>query len=349
LDQLIKVSPIFTRKNQFCARPIGVSAIGPSFPQSNIPIERLLKAQPDKRPKSSLCAQIIPTVEKFDKIKMTAVTSQEIEELNTLFAQLDQGLITMDEALFKLRGGSFGEAVVCLALIILLQYYDNMVEAFNQPVPPHMDFWGWLSGKYKLDKKPGFCPSEPYRVSRFDRDISAMANKMTLAQPDENGFVLTHDQALELLTKTYPGELGIVDNLTMDYWQGAKKIYHSESFGIKPGDYGMTQDQMDKIEKWDLTKYVQCGEKLPPIEMVKEYAKRVKETCLNEQAFRNNKGEYKERSVPQPTIIFSLKKSRLKITFNGNTGKLVTAQRVRVGGFNKYLKSIEKGNGVDNG
>ena len=83
--------------------------------------------------------------------------------------------------------------------------------------------------------------------------------------------------------------------------------------------------------------------------MVKEFAQRVKKTCLNEKAIRDDMGEYKERSIPQSAIIFSLKKSRLKVIFNGNTRKLVSAQRVRAVSFNKYIDSITKRDETGNG
>ena len=55
-----------------------------------------------------------------------------------------------------------------------------------------------------------------------------------LAMADENGFVMSYQEAHNLVAETYPGYLEVNESCKITDWQAAKHIYHANSMGIKP-------------------------------------------------------------------------------------------------------------------
>jgi len=89
---------------------------------------------------------------KVDKIRLT---NEQMEQFNNLALQLNSGLITMEEAVLQLRGGSgLTDVVGIIAFIIFINWCDSQfgVEGFQGDPLPHMDPIGWLNNKY--DRKP---------------------------------------------------------------------------------------------------------------------------------------------------------------------------------------------------
>jgi len=159
---------------------------------------------------------------------------------------------------------------------------------------------------------------------------------------DENGFVMSYENAYKLVKTTYSGSLKITNEQNIDYWQACKKIYHAIDFGINPEDYSMNQKQLMKIsDPGGLIRYVQEGNPLPPIEFVQKFASTIKDSCLSDEAFKNENGSHKVKGVEQPAVIFSIEANQEKITFDKETGSFVSGQRVRLKSFNQYLQSID--------
>lgn len=103
----------------------------------------------------------------------------------------------------------------------------------------------------------------------------------------------------------------------------------------------MNQKQLMKIgDSGGLIKYVQEGNPLPPIEFVKKYASTMKDSCLSDEAFKNENGSYQTKGVERPGVIFSVEENREKIIFDKETGLFVSGQRVRKNSFEDYIKSI---------
>lgn len=65
---------------------------------------------------------------------------------------------------------------------------------------------------------------------------------MSAVSSDENGFVMSYDDAYKLVKATYPGSLKTTNEQNIDYWQACKKIYHAIDFGVNPEDYLMNQN-----------------------------------------------------------------------------------------------------------
>ena len=83
---------------------------------------------------------------KVDKIKLT---HQQLKQVNDLAFRVSSGSITIDEALLEIRGGDIGDLAAIFAFVIFVNWYDSLfTEGFQQVPLPHMDPFGWMSGKY---------------------------------------------------------------------------------------------------------------------------------------------------------------------------------------------------------
>jgi hypothetical protein len=149
-----------------------------------------------------------------------------MKQFNNLALQLNSGLITMEEAVLQLRGGSgLTDVVGILAFVIFINWYDSLfgVEAFQANPLPHMDPMGWLNSKY--DRKP--MQHTSYKSSRFELEMTGVNDNMCpgLSMVDENGFVMSYEDAYNLVTETYPGYLEVNESCKITDWQAAKHIY----------------------------------------------------------------------------------------------------------------------------
>ena len=69
-------------------------------------------------------------------------------------------------------------------------------------------------------------------ASRFERETLHMAKQMCHASTDENGFVMSYDEAIKLLQKTYPGSMQVTEDFRIGDWQAASHLYHGNRVGL---------------------------------------------------------------------------------------------------------------------
>ena len=118
----------------------------------------------------------------------------------------------------------FDDVVAVIAFVILMNWYDSLfgVEAFQANPLPHQDPFGWLNDKY--DRKP--MQHTSYKSSRFELQMAGVNDNMCpgLAMADENGFVMSYQEAHNLVAETYPGYLEVNESCKITYisceWNG---------------------------------------------------------------------------------------------------------------------------------
>ena len=170
-----------------------------------------------------------------------------------------------------------------------------------------MDPFGWLSGKY--DRKP--MQHTSYKSSRFELEMAGVNDNMCpgLAMADENGFVMSYEDAHNLVAEIYPGYLEVNESCKITDWQAAKHIYHANGMGIDPADYGFTQQELERIRGearykggGGLIAYARRGYRLPPIEMVRDYQFRLKGRCDQSPIKRTNVPYYDNNGAWKATV-----------------------------------------------
>lgn len=188
--------------------PYAAAVMIPLPPQ--ISIEHLVPAEVLRN--NNQCAGIAPIIKvKMDKI---VLTDQQVEDLNLICSKLQTGSITLDTAVLKLQAGGFYDWAT-LAFFIYMFSLEQGNSFQNVPLP-HQDPFGWLSGKYDPDPGNPQCPSNP--ASRFERETLYVVKQICDASADENGFVMSYEDAYNLVKETYPGYLEVNESCRVTEW-----------------------------------------------------------------------------------------------------------------------------------
>ena len=166
-----------------------------------------------------------------------------------------------------------------------------------------------------------------------------------LEMPDENGFVMSYQEAHDLVAETYPGYLEVSENCKITDWQAAKHIYHAKGVGVDPTNYGFTQQELERIrgeEKYKgggLIAYARRGYRLPPIEMVQAYQRKLKTSCQEAPIERTNVPYYDVNNVWQARVFATpptAGSSGIIIAFNESTGDLITGDKQKNSAFDRF-------------
>ena len=165
------------------------------------------------------------------------------------------------------------------------------------------------------------------------------------ASAAENGFVMSYQEAHNLVAETYPGYLEVNESCKITDWQAAKHIYHANGMGIDPADYDFTQQELERIrgesryKGGGLIAYARRGYRLPPIEMVQDYQLRLKASCKKTRIKRTKVPYYDVNSGWQATVFATPPSedfSGIIIAFNESTGDLITGDKQKTPAFNRF-------------
>lgn len=66
---------------------------------------------------------------------------------------------------------------------------------------------------------------------------------------DENGFVMSYEEAYNLVEETYSEYMQVDENCKISDWQAAKHMYNVSGMGVDPAKYGFTQQELDRIRR----------------------------------------------------------------------------------------------------
>jgi hypothetical protein len=311
------------------------------LPLPSTAIHRLSAIEESRTSTNTRCPEIATVIE--SKVDKMVLTDQQIEDLNLICYKLQKGSISIDKAILKLRAGGFYDWAT-LAFIIYMFSLEEGNSFQNVPLP-YMDPMGWASGKYD-SRNAGQCPSNP--PSRFERETLHRMKQMCAASADENGFVMSYDEAYNLIKETYDGSMQVTEDCKITDWQGAKKAYHfQKGFDIDLGKYqNISKEDLLTLQKTDggLIPYVQKGGKLPPIELIKDCQQKIYDFCHLEKTEINRTARHYGRNTGETLcIMFFNRETRQIALFNKTSGDLITAEKFRQGYFDKCVNSGQIG------
>jgi hypothetical protein len=209
---------------------------------------------------------------KIDKI---VLTDSHIKEVDIIFDKYLKGSLNLEETILELRAGGFYDWSTLAFIIVMFSLHQG--DSFQNVLLPHMDLFGWASGKYDY-RNAGQCLSNP--PSQFERETLHRMKQMCAASADENGFVISRDEAIKLLQETYSGSMQVTEDLRIGDWQAASHLYHGNGVGVDPAAFGMTQAELDKL-RGGFINYAMKGYKLPYIYHVIAYKTSLKNICLD--------------------------------------------------------------------
>lgn len=169
--------------------------------------------------------------------------------------------------------------------------------------------------------------------SRFERETLHTMKQMCHASADENGFVMSYDEAIKLLQETYSGSMQVTKEFRISDWQAASHLSHSNGVGVDPAAFDMTQAQLDKLRDGFIN-YTRKGYTLPSIDHVRAYQTSLKNICIDPFTDRRDDSEYYYKHGVERTTVF--KNDRYLVCFNQTTGDLITGDKQRPGTIRKF-------------
>ena len=151
-------------------------------------------------------------------------------------------------------------------------------------------------------------------------------------------YLLSVDDALAILEAKYGSNFIAVENgeFKIQEWQATKKIEHAVCFGIKPEDYGFSQEQAKEINssKGGIVSYVRKGKKLPSLDFIRAYQNAIKNFCEDRsKSDRNDESTFRG----EPSITFFNEKTRQVVIFNRETKIFITAYKLAERSVDEYL------------
>lgn len=120
------------------------------------------------------------------------------------------GKIPREDGILKLRAGNDIVDVAFIAGFILLINWLVQVYAFKGVPVSHMDSIDWRNCNY--DKK--LMPHIIYKSSKLQLEMAGITDEMCSNHElaDENGFVMSYEEAYALIEKKYPGHIQVNEN-----------------------------------------------------------------------------------------------------------------------------------------
>ena len=262
-----------------------------------------------------------PYVSIFDEYRPSGLYMNNFER-PSLISQ-HYSLYDSQEVINELRAGDsrWTQAAWLLITIWMLQQQGAGFQPVRQvPPPPHLE-----SARNLLFGKPKPDQFSCRRLSMFDSQQFENQEK----------FVMSKQEALNLLDKTYTGSKKNSETEKISDWQMAKKVYHLNGLGVNPEEYGMSKDEVNAIRKDGLVKHTMKGGKLPPVELIYEGQNQIEEICRNETTVRKENGVFGK--VKKPSNFYYNRYTQHIIYFDKITGDLIVGEKFRQPYFNKAL------------
>ena len=163
------------------------------------------------------------------------------------------------------------------------------------------------------------------------------SGKFKKLQVYQEPYLLSVDDALAILKARYGSNFLAVENgeFKIQEWQAAKKLEHAVCFGIKPEDFGFSQDQAKQINaKGGIVVYVRKGNKLPSLDLIRAYQNAIKNFCEDRnQSDRHDKSTFRG----EPSITFFNQETRQVVIFDRETKIFITAYKLAERSVDEYL------------
>jgi len=120
-------------------------------------------------------------------------------------------------------------------------------------------------------------------------------------------------------------------------WQAAKKIEHAVCFGLKPEDFGFSQEQAKEINaKGGIVSYVRKGNKLPSLDFTRAFQNVIKNFCEDpSQSVRNDESTFRG----EPSITFCNQETRQVVIFKRETKMFISAYKLTENSLANYIKT----------
>ena len=237
-----------------------------------------------------------------------------------------------EKLLKKLRAGDLSANLTIVVIGVVTYVICNLSGADAFAIFNQLGKWNAPQPNPEFGITPTPTCTQISAIPTKAQEFNDMSSGFNQPQPQ---YVMIKQEALEVIAKTYPGQMEVTANERITDWQAAKHLYHAKGVGVDPEMYGITQEQLMEIGKpGGLTEYVRKGNKLPSIEHVKAYQEALKTICENSPKRTDSKYYYKHGV--RPATVYYDEDNRLIVSFNQTSGDLITGDRQRKNVFNRF-------------
>jgi hypothetical protein len=187
------------------------------------------------------------------------LTGEQVDTFSQISSEFRDGLISIEEAMLKLRGGGkFKEISLIVLYIWLYRLQNNHVEGFQPIRLPHQE---WMPKG--ADQRP------PYAGGYVSSNSGS-----SLGLTDTNdGFDNLISTQIKKVYSQIPNLWVEGTNEQITAWSVAKHIHHAPAFGLDPADYDMTQQDLDNIAQKGLINHIRYGGTPPNAEYIEALQK----------------------------------------------------------------------------
>ena len=290
------------------AKGIGVSTIRPLTPEIH-------------RPARQTVPQHVPTIEpRLDKIVMIANNRMiPLIYISGHYSYINKQLLK------KLRAGDLTAniTVIVLGVVVYIMCQLSGINAFQV-----------ISNRYW--NVPQSSPTTQLSVIPTKaREFNEMSLKFNQPKTSCN-FVMSEEEARRQVNKMYPGVLEISPNSHISDVKAAGKIYHASQLGVYPEDYGMTKEDVKRISQIGIYKYAREGRPLPPIELIKDYQRAMKDICDNGTLLEGTYSSKAQQKIHKAVYKYD-SDTRKVVGFYKETGELITATTYKETTFENFI------------
>jgi hypothetical protein len=237
-----------------------------------------------------------------------------------------QALRFKNKEIYQLRGGSkfkdiWNKILFCAGLYALL-YQIPVSDAFLLALQNNF----YLPHSYT----PRFV-GNPYQSNffRLNREYFQMGRNL-------EGGIFNYDQAYQMIVDYVPPTIEVRDGFNISGFQALKKINNAHGMDCDLLSFNADQKQLNRISRHGgIIDYVQRGEKLPDIELVRDYQERSKLFCENPLVCQRTISHYGKSAY----AFFDNLGSRRVVLFDSQKN-FISAEKYRE---NTYIQITEHG------
>lgn len=267
-----------------------------------------------------------------DKIQMPAFVRPNFKEFAPYIFLNGSNKHGFYKFFFQMKGGyqdKFGGLLILAIMIFMLtQDTEAFAPAFSALQKlgnfnaPTVNYGGASSSSTQVSLMP---------AKEFN-DFSLQFN-----EPKKTyDFIMTHEEAQQKVNEKYSGKMEIEGDYFISDRKAAEKIYHAPHLGINSEDFGMTDNDLARIQQIGLKNYAQEGRELPSIEFVKAYQNALKNICENGKSMDGTYSSSGQNKIHSARFFYN-EYTREVVGFYQETGELITGTRYRENMFSKFI------------
>lgn len=239
-----------------------------------------------------------------------------------------------NKVIYSLRAGDLKEWVAKFGVtgaVIIILYNLHFTEGL---------------GVSKMTLPKEFCTPRTPRLVHKPGDSSRSFRYKSLSRLnvgvnlEDEKFVYSQSKAVKIIEAFVPATVEVgIDHYKISGFQASKKLKHAKGMGSDLESFNCSQEEFNRIDRnGGLVQSIRRGEKLPNIELVKEYQENIRKFCNSPETRTKKITLYHDPNCPG-TYFYDQTVAERGAIFDDLSGDLIWADKVRNGTNKQILNS----------